>query len=172
MAAGTLGTLRRMDVGAQLHAELVLRSQTVACAESITGGGLADVLTAAPGASESFVGGVVSYATEVKTGLLKVPQEVVDEHGVISAPCAEAMAAGVRELLGTDWAVSTTGVAGPQTQEGQPVGRVYVGVAGPRGTTAAELALEGGRDEIRAAAVRGALDALLGQLALAPADAR
>ena len=157
-----------MDVGAQLHAELVLRGQTVSCAESVTGGAVADALTAAPGASESFAGGVVSYATSVKVHLLGVPGDLVEQHGVISAPCAEAMAAGVRRLIGTDWAVSTTGVAGPETQEGQPVGRVYVGVAGPLGTTATELTLDGDRAEIRSAAVRAALTALLGQLTLAP----
>jgi nicotinamide-nucleotide amidase len=170
MRPGDAGYPPRMDVGAQLHAELVLRGQTVSCAESVTGGAVADALTASPGASESFVGGVVSYATAVKTGLLGVPVKVVEQHGVVSAPCAEAMAGGVRDLMGTDWAVSTTGVAGPEPQEGRPVGRVYVGVAGPLGTTAAELALEGDRAQIRSAAVRGALEALLGQLNLAPVE--
>lgn len=152
------------SLGARLHAELVLRGQTVSCAESITGGSLADALTATPGASESFVGGVVSYATEIKTGLLGVPEDVVTEFGVVSAPCAAAMAEGVRRLMGTDWAVSTTGVAGPDSQEDQPVGRVYVGVAGPGGTTTAELALSGGRADIRAAAVRHAVEAVLGRV--------
>jgi PncC family amidohydrolase len=152
------------ELGAHVHAELVRRGQTIASAESLTGGGVADALTAAPGASESFVGGVVSYATRVKTDLLDVPDSVVAEHGVVSAPCAAAMARGVRALLGTDWGVSTTGVAGPDSQEGQPVGRVYVGVDGPSGTTTHELQLEGDRAAIREAAVRQAVEAVLLQL--------
>ncbi|HEY0646227.1 MAG TPA: CinA family protein [Nocardioides sp.] len=153
-----------MELGAHVHAELVRRGQTISSAESLTGGAVADALTAAPGASESYVGGVVSYATRVKTDLLDVPASVVEEHGVVSAPCAAAMARGVRSLLGTDWAVSTTGVAGPDTQEGQPVGRVYVGVDGPSGTTTHELQLEGDRAAIRDAAVRQAVEAVLLQL--------
>jgi nicotinamide-nucleotide amidase len=150
-----------MDLGAQLHAELVLRGQTVACAESMTGGGVAQELSAAPGASETFVGGVVSYATEVKTGVLGVPAELVEEHGVVSSACAEAMADGIRRVLDTDWGVSTTGVAGPTTQEGKPVGLVYVGLAGPTGTSARELHLDGERAEVRAAAVAAAVETLL-----------
>ena len=100
-----------MTLGERLHAELVLRGQTVACAESLTGGAVALALSAPPGASESFVGGVVSYATSVKVDVLGVPTGLVEAHGVVSERCAEAMADGVRRLLGTDWAVSTTGVA-------------------------------------------------------------
>lgn len=150
-----------MDLGAQLHAELVLRRQTVSCAESLTGGAVAQELSASPGASETFVGGVVSYATAVKVEVLGVPERLVEEHGVVSARCAEAMAAGVRSLLGTDWAVSTTGVAGPDTQEGKPVGLVYVGVAGASGVVAHRLDLAGDREAVRAGAVRAALTELL-----------
>lgn len=166
MPARLTGTLRAVNVelGAHVHAELVRRGQTISCAESLTGGAVADALSAAPGASESFVGGVVSYATAVKTGLLGVPESLIAEHGVVSAPCAAAMADGVRTLLGTDWAVSTTGVAGPDSQEGKPVGRVYVGVSGSVGTTTHELALEGDRGEIRAETVRRAVEAVLLQL--------
>ena len=159
-----------MDLGAQLHAELVLRGQTVACAESLTGGGVAQELSAAPGASETFVGGVVSYATQVKTGVLGVPAAVVEEHGVVSAPCAEAMAEGIRHVLATDWAVSTTGVAGPDSQEGKPVGLVYVGLAGPTGTSHRELHLEGDRAEIRAGAVSAAVETVLAAVKRAGGD--
>src|SRR5690348_4767165 len=112
-AAGVLARLRE-------------RGETLACAESLTGGGLAAALTAVPGASASMRGGVVSYATEVKRTVLGVTAELV-----ISAACAEQMAVGVRDLLGATWGLSTTGVAGPDTQEGQPVGTVFVGVIGP-----------------------------------------
>ncbi len=150
-----------MDLGAQLHAELLLRGQTVSSAESLTGGAVAQTLSATPGASATFVGGVVSYATAVKVAVLGVPESLVEEHGVVSAACATAMAQGVRALLGTDWAVSTTGVAGPDRQEDKPVGLVYVGLAGPDGARAAELHLTGDRAGIRAAAVEAAVSLAL-----------
>src|SRR6478672_3291458 len=113
------------DACAALHAALDARGLTVGCAESLTGGELASLLSGTPGASATFVGGVVSYATEVKRRLLGVTAT-----NVISGECAVQMAAGARDLLEVDWALSTTGVAGPELQEGQPVGTVYVGLAG------------------------------------------
>jgi nicotinamide-nucleotide amidase len=148
-------------LGATLHAEMARRGVTLATAESLTGGALADLVSASPGASESYLGGVVSYATRVKTGVLGVSQDTIDAHGVISAECAEEMASRARELLGADWAISTTGVAGPSEQEGKPVGTVFVGVAGPDGTSVHELNLSGDRAEIRAESCRAAADRLL-----------
>ena len=150
-----------MDLGAQLHAELANRGLTVATAESMTGGSVADLVSAAPGASVTYLGGVVSYATEVKRKILGVPDGVVEEYGVVSAPCAAAMATGVRELIGTDYGVSTTGVAGPEPQEEKPVGLVYVGIAGPHGVDTHELQLEGDRAGIRASATQRAVTLLL-----------
>lgn len=150
-----------MTLAATLQAELFRRSQMVATAESLTGGRLGDVLSAAPGASDTYLGGVVSYATASKRKVLGVSQETVDRHGVVSAECAAEMATGVRSLFGADYAVSTTGVAGPTTQEGKPVGLVYVGVAGPSGVSTRQLDLDGERAEIREKAVREALEALL-----------
>jgi nicotinamide-nucleotide amidase len=153
--------MESQDLGAQLHAELLARGKMVATAESITGGGLGDLLSAAPGASETYLGGVVSYATAVKQQLLGVTDRTVEEDGVISAACAREMAAGVRDLLKSDFAVSTTGVAGPSEQEGKPVGLVYVGVAGPHGARAVELKLDGDRAEIREQACLEAVRAVL-----------
>ena len=153
--------MESQDLGAQLHAELLARGKMVATAESITGGGLGGLLSAAPGASETYLGGVVSYATAVKQQLLGVTDRTVEEDGVISAACAREMAAGVRDLLKSDFAVSTTGVAGPSEQEGKPVGLVYVGVAGPRGARAVELKLDGDRAEIREQACLEAVRAVL-----------
>jgi PncC family amidohydrolase len=150
-----------MDLGEQLHAELLLRGRTVATAESLTGGSVADLVSSGPGASATFVGGVVSYATRIKQQLLGVSEETVVRHGVVSAECAAEMAAGVRVLLGADFGVSTTGVAGPDAQEGKPVGLVYVGVAGPAGVRTEELHLSGGRTDIRAEVTRRAVAALL-----------
>lgn len=153
--------MEAQDLGAQLHAELLARGKMVASAESITGGGLGDLLTAAPGASETYLGGVVSYATAVKQQLLGVTDETVEKEGVVSAACAREMAVGVRDLLKADYGVSTTGVAGPTEQEGKPVGLVYVGVAGPQGVRTVELKLDGDRAEIRDQACLEAVRAVM-----------
>ena len=151
----------QMTLAATLQAELVRRGATVATAESITGGRLGDLLSAAPGASETYLGGVVSYATSLKTGVLGVREETVQRHGVVSAECAAEMAEGARRLAGADFAVSTTGVAGPTSQEGKPVGLVFVGVAGPAGVQTARFDLDGDRAEIREKAVWAAVDRVL-----------
>lgn len=153
-----------VDLAAQVHAELLRRGLTIAVAESLTGGDLCGLLTAAPGASATVLGGVVSYATTVKQQVLGVPDDVVQRDGVVSARCAEAMAGGARRLLGADWALATTGVAGPEPQEDKPVGMVFIGVAGPAGTRSVELSLSGDRSEIREQASAEALKELLGEL--------
>jgi nicotinamide-nucleotide amidase len=150
----------RADALARQAAALVGREETVATAESLTGGRLAARCTEVPGSSAWYVGGVVSYATSVKADVLGVPDAIVEREGVVSAACAEAMAVGVRDLLGATYGVSTTGVAGPDRQEGKPVGTVFVGVAGPERTDVTELTLGGDRAEIQDAAVAGALSAL------------
>jgi nicotinamide-nucleotide amidase len=134
--------------------------ETLATAESLTGGQLAAVITGVPGVSAAYLGGVVSYATELKISLLGVPAELVEAHGVVSAECAMAMATGVRRLTGSTWALSTTGVAGPTEQEGKPVGTVYVGLAGPGLIEAIALNLDGDRPTIQAQTCDGALGAL------------
>jgi PncC family amidohydrolase len=149
-----------MTTPEEIVPRLTETGETVAAAESITGGRLSARLTDAPGSSAAFTGGVVSYATEVKIDVLGVPQALVAEHGVVSGECARAMAEGVRTLLRTTYGVSTTGVAGPDTQEGKPVGTVFVGVAGPAGTQVHELSLDGDRGEIQAATVSEAMSAL------------
>lgn len=151
-------------LAAQLVSALQVRGETLATAESLTGGLLAGFVTGVPGASVVFAGGIVSYATGVKQDLLRVPPQVVEEDGVVSARCAEAMASGVRDLLGTTYALSTTGVAGPETQEGKPVGTVYVGLAGPDGVQPVPLQLDGDRAAIREAACVAALSTLLSAL--------
>jgi nicotinamide-nucleotide amidase len=144
------------ETASALHLALLGRGETVGCSESLTGGELAALLSATPGASATFVGGVVSYATEVKRQLLGVTAEQV-----VSAECATEMARGVQTLLGVDWALSTTGVAGPDSQEGQPVGTVYVGLAGPGGVRSAPFSLDGDRGAIRGSACAAALELLL-----------
>lgn len=152
--------MKTPEIAARLHQRLLARGETAACAESLTGGGVADLLSGTPGASATFVGGVVSYATRVKRDLLGVTAAQV-----VSADCAAQMAVGVRTLLAADWAVATTGVAGPERQDDKPVGTVYVGVAGPRGVQVHRLSLHGDRTEIRQGAARAAIEALADELA-------
>jgi PncC family amidohydrolase len=160
-----------MDLGARLHGELLRRGLTVATAESLTGGAVADLVSGTPGASATYLGGVVSYATAVKQQLLGVSQATVDRHGVVSARCAAEMATGVRTLLGADFGVSTTGVAGPDAQEGKPVGLVYVGVAGAFGVETYEMHLTGDRAAIRAGAARRAVETLVETVVRGPGGA-
>jgi PncC family amidohydrolase len=137
---------------------------TLATVESLTGGRLAASVTTVPGASRSYLGGFVTYATELKERLVGVPHEVVERYGVVSAECARAMAAGCRDATGATYALATTGVAGPDLQEGKPVGTVYVGIAGPEGVTAVTMELVGNRQQIQDRACREALSALCGIL--------
>ena len=111
------------------------RGMTFATAESCTGGRVAERITALPGASAVYRGGVVSYWSEVKADVLGVPREILERCGAVSEECARAMAEGARRVTGADIGVSVTGVAGPDTDErGTPVGRVYIGLATPTGT--------------------------------------
>jgi nicotinamide-nucleotide amidase len=143
-----------------VHGLLREHGATVATAESLTGGLLAGRFTDVPGASETYLGGVVAYATELKHQLLGVPYDVLREHGAVSDETAMAMAAGVRERLGATYGLATTGVAGPDLQEGKPVGTLHIGIAGPDGASAHGLRLPGDRNLVRTYASVSALDAL------------
>ena len=137
--------------------------QTLSVAESCTGGGLGAELTAVPGASSVMLGGVISYANAVKRDLLAVPSELLEQHGAVSAPVAEAMALGVRRLTGSDWALSVTGIAGPDGgTPDKPVGLVFVGVAGPDGCSTVMLRLGNtrGREWIRTVSAGEVLNCL------------
>jgi nicotinamide-nucleotide amidase len=146
-------------------AALVGRKQTLAVAESLTGGLLAATIVSVPGASNAFRGGLVVYATDLKARLAGVPEDLLAARGPVDPDVAQWLARGARERCVADWGLATTGVAGPDPQDGVPVGTVYVGLAGPDGTTRAErLALSGDRPAIRAASVAAALDLLAGYL--------
>jgi nicotinamide-nucleotide amidase len=141
--------------------ELARRGETVAVAESCTGGGLGARMTAAKGASDFMLGGVVAYANEVKRDLLGVGEDLLDRYGAVSAECAGAMAEGARRVLGSTWAVSVTGIAGPGGGgPGKPVGLVYLGRSGPTGTVVEEHRFRGDRDDVRRRSVAGALHLL------------
>ena len=146
------------DVVARLRAA----GQTLAVAESLTGGLLAARVVDVPGASAVLRGGVVAYATDLKHLLLGVPEHLLARHGAVHPEVAAQMAIGVRDRLGATWGLSTTGVAGPQPQDGHPAGTVHLGLAGPSGVRTVELSLPGDRAQIRAATVDAALALLLG----------
>ncbi|MGD8200089.1 CinA family protein [Ornithinimicrobium sp. W1679] len=136
------------------------RGQTVAAAESLTGGLVCAALTEVPGSSAVVRGGVVSYAVGVKHDVLGVPEDLLAAHGAVSAPCALAMAAGVRDLLGADWGLATTGVAGPDPSEGHPVGTVHLAVVGEHGQLHRALHLQGSRRQVRDGTVTQVLELL------------
>jgi nicotinamide-nucleotide amidase len=134
------------------------RGETVAVAESLTGGLVVSALVAVPGASAVVRGGVVAYATPVKASVLGVSAELLETNGAVDPTVAEQMASGVRSALQVDgepatWGISTTGVAGPDPQDGKPVGTVYIGVSSDAGTTSSALRLGGDRAAIRAGTV-------------------
>jgi nicotinamide-nucleotide amidase len=138
---------------------LAARGETVATAESCTGGMLGGRFTATPGSSAWYERGVVTYSNAAKTGLLGVPAALVQAHGAVSAEVAEAMASRVRSLAGTTWGLSITGIAGPGGGTPQkPVGTVFVGLAGPGGVEARAHRFGGGRREIRLVSAEVALD--------------
>ncbi len=141
------------------------RGQTLAVAESCTGGGLGERITSVPGSSDVFVGGVISYANAVKQGLLGVKEVTLKAYGAVSAECACEMAEGARHVFGSDWAVSITGVAGPEggTPE-KPVGLVFIGIAGPDGVAAEEHRFRGNRENVRQRAGQFALIQLRGRI--------
>jgi nicotinamide-nucleotide amidase len=143
---------------------LVAAGQTVAVAESLTGGLLGAALTELPGSSAAFRGGLLVYATDAKAGLANVPEEVLTREGAVSTATAQALAAAARERLGATWGVGVTGVAGPDEQEGKPVGTVHVAVAGPTAVRSATRRLPGDRQRVRLLAVTAALDLLRRQL--------
>ena len=151
-------------LAAQVITMLRTAGQTVAAAESLTGGLVAAALTSVPGASWAVRGGVVSYATDLKASLLGVPQAMLTEHGAVYPAVASAMANGVRQRLGATFGVATTGVAGPDPADGQPVGTVHIAVSAEDDTVVRTLALDGDRDLIRSLTVERSLALLLGRL--------
>ena len=140
--------------------ELRARRKTVACAESLTGGGLAARLTRAPGASEYFLGSAVTYIARAKRDVLGVSQEIIDGPGVVSEECARAMASGARKLFGADVAVALTGVAGPESHGGQPPGQIWIAIDADDAHEARGFRAPGDRDQVRRWAEQGALDLL------------
>jgi nicotinamide-nucleotide amidase len=144
VTAGESGALAR-----QVVTVLTGRRQTVAVAESLTGGLLAASLVEVPGASAVFRGGIVAYATDLKSALLGVPAALLERYGAVHPDVASAMAAGVRSRLGATFGMATTGVAGPDPADGQPVGTVHIAATGQLSEVRRSLSLTGDRRSIR-----------------------
>ena len=140
-------------------------------AESLTGGLVAATLTTVPGASAVFRGGVIAYAADVKVSLLDVPAVLIDRVGTVHRDIAIAMAAGARQRLGAAIGVATTGVAGPDPADGQPVGTVHIAVSTGAGSVHRQLGLDGDRDQIRSETVREVLMMLV-EVLTRPSGAR
>lgn len=142
-----------------------LAGKTLATAESCTGGMLGAALTAVPGASRVYKGGIISYCSEIKARLLEVRREDLCTVGPVSAEVAAQMAAGARKALQVDFALSVTGLAGPEGDEfGRPVGTVFVGLAGDFGITVQEYHFEGDRNSVRTQSAEAALQMLMSHL--------
>lgn len=141
------------------------RHETVATAESCTGGLITEAITAVPGSSGYFLGGLVTYADAAKVTLLGIPEATISAHGAVSAQVARAMAGGALERLGASLAVSSTGIAGPDGgSAAKPVGLVYLGLAWVGDADVRRLMLAGDRAAIRAAATAAALEWLIEQV--------
>ncbi|CAB4842837.1 MAG: nicotinamide-nucleotide amidohydrolase family protein [Actinobacteria bacterium] len=143
------------------HAQSIIenlksRGETVSVAESLTGGGIGHALTQIPGASEVFIGGIIAYTSDVKVNFLGVPQSTIDEFTVVSEEVAVAMAQGALSKIGTTWAISTTGIAGPGDYMGIREGTVWIAIAGPINQTL-QLTLDSGREGVRQGAISSAI---------------
>jgi nicotinamide-nucleotide amidase len=160
-------------LAASILAELSRRGQTLASAESVTGGMIGALLTDIPGASANYLGGVISYATRLKATLAGVDRATVAELGPVAERTAVEMARGVAQRCDADWGLATTGVAGPEPQDGHPVGQVFVAVShgASNAIRVEELSLQGDRSQIRQQSVSAALQLLADALGLQHAAA-
>ena len=149
-----------MTPAEQVVARLRERRLTIGTAESLTGGRVVAALVDVPGASAVVRGGLVAYATDLKQSVLGVDAELLRMHGAVHPEVARQMAAGARRVLSADVGISTTGIAGPASPDGQPVGTVHIGIATADGIRVLSLRLTGDREQVRAESVRRALAAV------------
>jgi nicotinamide-nucleotide amidase len=136
---------------------LAKKKSTLSVAESITGGGLAAAITEVAGSSKVFLGGVIAYADEIKINQLEVDAKIIKKFTAVSEEVAKEMAIGVRKKFNSDYAIATTGVAGPGKAYGQKAGTVWIAIASKKEVFAIALALSGSRDLIRHATIESAL---------------
>lgn len=153
-----------MNAAAEVLTRLAARGWTVAAAESLTGGMVASRLVDVPRASTVFRGGVVAYATDLKRSVLGVDADLLASAGAVDPEVARQMAEGARRVLGADVGIATTGVAGPDPQDGKDVGTVCLAVVTPEGAWTTTRLFEGDRSRIRSAATAGILTECLARL--------
>ena len=150
------------ELVAEIQKALLARGEMLATAESCTGGLIASEIVGEPGSSDILSGGIVAYRNEIKEALLGVPHEILEQKGAVSAETVEAMAKGAREKFGCEWAVSTSGIAGPTGAEpGKPVGFVWMAVANSHQIVSFSEIFDGNRNEIREKSVYKVLGKLL-----------
>ena len=158
----TINSQAISQLAQEIGQRLTRKAQFLAVAESCTGGQICHELTNISGSSGYFRGGVVAYANDIKIKLLKVPAEVIERHGAVSAQCVEYMAGGVAELFECQYGIGVSGIAGPGGGSAQkPVGTVFIAVKSPSSTKIYEHRFNGNRREIKKQAVRSALEHLL-----------
>lgn len=137
--------------------QLSKSGKTLAVAESLTGGGLGAIITEVAGSSEVFLGGITTYSDLSKTKLLEVPKKLITKYTAVSEEVAKAMAEGARNLFKSDYAISTTGVAGPGKAYGKTAGTVWLAIASKKEVIAIELSISGDRATVRNATIESAL---------------
>jgi len=148
------------DLAATVIDLLRKRSESISCAESITGGALTSALVSISGASEVLLGSIVAYSKEMKMNQLGLSAELIDEKGLVSKEVALEMAKGARQKLGSSWAISSTGSAGPRALDGSSPGEIWIAIVGPDRQESVKLSLNGARQEVINGAVESALTLL------------
>ena len=136
------------------------RSESISCAESITGGALTSALVSISGASDVLLGSIVAYSKDMKINQLGLSAELIDEKGLVSKEVALEMAKGARQKLGSNWAISSTGSAGPRALDGSSPGEIWIAIVGPDRQESVKLSLNGARQEVINGAVESALTLL------------
>ena len=148
------------DLSAKVIDLLRERRETISCAESITGGALTAALVSVSGASDVLLGSIVAYSKEIKISQLGLSAELINDKGLVSKEVAIAMAKGARQRLGSSWAISSTGSAGPTALDGSSPGEIWIAILGPDRQESVKLSLNGARQEVISGAVESALTLL------------
>ena len=146
-----------LELATEVINQLRKSGKTLAVAESLTGGGLGAALTEVPGSSEVFLGGITTYSDSSKIKLLEIPKRLISKHTAVSEEVAKAMAESVRKIFKSDYAISTTGVAGPGKAYGKSSGSVWLAIATKKEVIAIELSIAGDRATVRKATIESAL---------------
>ena len=148
------------DLAAKVIDLLRERRESISCAESITGGALTSALVSVSGASDVLLGSIVAYSKEMKINQLGLSAELIDEKGLVSKEVALEMAKGAKQKLGSSWAISSTGSAGPRALDGSSPGEIWIAIVGPDRQESMKLSLNGARQEVISGAVESALTLL------------